>query len=713
MDFLQITEAIASCDVMHIYPDPSQIYLRRDIAKFLGAGVHLDQVCAGTGSDELIDLIFRLFDPKAVVNLPPTFGMYPFLSKISKCDVVTVNRGPAPGFDIDLPSIRAAVEAGAGVVFLASPNNPTGGMLTHQEVHELCALNAIIVVDEAYAEFSPASQTAVHLLGQHDNLIVLRTFSKWAGLAGLRVGYAVAHPVIITAIMAIKQPYNVNVAADYGARAALAAADKIMSTQVAPMLSERDRMTRILAEMGWMTPIPTASNFVLFEVAKPFVASEIVAALRKRGILVRYYPNGRLAGYIRISAGRPSDTDRLIAVMKDIGRAQEAAHGKPLPCSPTALIWDMDGVLVEVSGSYRAAIIATAAAFGATVTHADIDHLKSQGGANNDWLLTQRLIRDRSAEAAAQQASLEDVTATFERLYQGDAKANDPGLKATEYALISRESLLELKSRCPGGFAIVTGRPRADAAEAVARYGWEGMFDTMVCMEDAKAKPDPEPIRLAIQRLRDVYVARKSAGGASSMATQAAAKALIQPSTTVMIGDTVDDIRAAVAAGAHGVGAYPPDKAPAPGQNDKAAKLESNLRACGANRVLLPGCKELLDLISVKEDCAAMFKANMERVKAWASPSSAAKPGVPAVATTAAGGRTGMCTRKTKETSITAVVNLDGTGMSHVSTGIGFLDHMVSAFSKHGHIDVTLTCKGDLWIDDHHTAEDCALALGE
>lgn len=266
----EIVKAIAECDVYHIYPDPSQAYLRRDIASFLGAPVTAEHVCAGTGSDELIDLVFRLFDPSAIVNLPPTFGMYPFLSKIAKTAVVTVNRGPAPAFALDMASIRAAVvEGGAGVIFVASPNNPTGGMLTHDEVRALCALEAIVVLDEAYAEFAAEGASAVSLLPAHSNLIVLRTFSKWTGLAGLRVGYAVAHPEIITAIMAIKQPYNVNVAADYGARAALAAAPTIMATQVRPMLSERDRMTRELAGFGWMHPVPTDANFVLFEVAPP------------------------------------------------------------------------------------------------------------------------------------------------------------------------------------------------------------------------------------------------------------------------------------------------------------------------------------------------------------------------------------------------------------------------------------------------------------
>ncbi len=679
---LQIRKAIAECDVYHIYPDPSQVYLRRDIAKFLGEGIKPEHVCAGTGSDELIDLVFTLFDPKAVVNLPPTFGMYPFLSKIRKTAVVTVDRLPAPAFALDMPAITEAVAMGGGVVFIASPNNPTGGMLTHAEVEQLCKLNAIIVCDEAYAEFAAPGASAASLVHRYDNLIVLRTFSKWAGLAGVRVGYGVAHPEIITAMMAIKQPYNVNVAADYGARAALAASEKIMTTQVQPMLYERDRMTTELAALGWMHPVPTSSNFVLFEVSKPFVASEIVAALRKRGILVRYYPNGRLAGYIRISAGRPQDTDRILAAMVAIGKEQEAAHGKPLPITnPSVLLLDMDGVLVEVSGSYRAAIVATAAHFGVTVTQADIDAVKAAGGANNDWVVTQRLI---AAKGNGKEVDIASVTAAFERLYQGDKATGDAGLKAKEYSLVTADYLRELKAKAPGGIAVVTGRPRADAAEAIARYGWQGIFDTVVCMEDGKLKPDPEPVQIALERLRTAYVAKKIAASSAASSTASAssgaaampghsdsvvvasaiaeAASLITASRAIMVGDTVDDIRSARAAGAYGIGAFPPDKAPS-ASAEKAAKLKASLTEAGALDVLLPGFAALGSLLSVREDAAAIQKANLERVRGMGKASGGAKT----VGTGA--GRTGTCSRKTKETSIYAWVNLDGTGESEINTG--------------------------------------------
>jgi histidinol-phosphate aminotransferase len=687
----EILAELAACRVLHIYPDPSQTHLRRDIAAFLGRGVTAEHVCAGTGSDENIDIIFRLVDPPAVVNLPPTFGMYPFLAKICKVRVVTVDRGGPPHFGVDLAAVGAAVRGGAKLVFAASPNNPTGGMLSHAEVRALCAMEAIVVLDEAYAEFAAPEASAVGLLSELPNLVVLRTFSKWAGLAGLRVGYSVAHPTFTAAMLAMKQPYNVNVAADFAARAALRHAGAILRTQVAPMLAERERMAAACGALGWLAPMPTASNFVLFAVAPPWRAVEVVAALRKRGVLVRYYPAGRLANCVRISAGRPCDTDRLLAALREAGAEQAAAHGPFLPAGAAAaatafprraLLWDMDGVLVGVGDSYRAAIIATAAAFGAAVTHADIDAAKAAGGANNDWALTLRLIEaaraarpgDGGGAAAPPLPTLDSVTERFEALYQGDGSAGNPGLKAKERPLLSRGALEAFRARCSGGMAVVTGRPRRDAEEAIVRYGWGGLFDALVCMEDAPLKPSPEPVALALKRL----------GG-------------VPPTAALMLGDTVDDARAAAAAGVPALGVAPPEKA----AGEAREKLAASLATAGALRTLSPGCEALNDYLFPADDERTLFAGN------WARATAALGGG-------GGGGarRVGESKRVTKETSITAKVCLDGTGVSDIDTGIGFLDHMVGAFAKHGHFDVELKCKGDLHIDDHHTAEDCGLALG-
>ena len=304
-----VREAAAAAP-LHIYPDPDQTALRADIAAYLGVGP--EQVVAGSGSDDLLDLVLRLTLPAATATATPTFGMYSFLSGIAGIRHIEVPR--MAGYGLDFAGLRNAVEDGAGVVFIASPNNPTGNAAGLEEVEALCALDALVVVDEAYAEF--AGTSAIPLLDRHPNLVVMRTFSKWAGLAGLRVGYAVAHADLVEPMLGIKQPYNVNAAADAAARAALAHRDELL-VNVRAIVAERDRLAREVGALGWLAPHPSDANFVLFDV-KVGDSGEVAAALRDRGVLVRHYDRPDLAGKLRISAGRPQDTDRLLDALKEV-----------------------------------------------------------------------------------------------------------------------------------------------------------------------------------------------------------------------------------------------------------------------------------------------------------------------------------------------------------------------------------------------------------
>lgn len=302
-----VREAIARAD-LHIYPDPGQGHLRAAIAEYAGVGP--EQVVAGQGADDLIDIILRLVKPPAIVDSVPTFAMYGFLSKINGTRVMTVPRGE--GFEVDVPATIAAVEANPGsVVFLTSPNNPTGNRVRDQQLTELLATGALVVVDEAYVEFSGGTHTG--LLDANPNLILLRTFSKWAALAGLRVGYGLCHPALAERMMAIKQPYNVNIAAEVAAIAALRHRAEIFET-VRMLTAERDRMIGSLARFGWLRPFPSEANFVLFDVVGRSAAA-VAEGLRRQGVLVRYYNRPLLENCIRISAGRPEDTDRLVQTL--------------------------------------------------------------------------------------------------------------------------------------------------------------------------------------------------------------------------------------------------------------------------------------------------------------------------------------------------------------------------------------------------------------
>lgn len=307
-----VYEAIANAD-LHIYPDPGQTHLREAIAGYVGHGVTPEQVVGGTGADDLIDLIFRLTLPEKIAIVTPAFGMYSFLAKINRVHPIEVPRRPGT-FELDVEAVGRAVDDGARIVFLTSPNNPTGNVLPLEQARAVCAMDALVIIDEAYIEFGGA--TAVPLLAEFPNLVVLRTFSKWAGIAGLRVGYALCDPEFAKLMMAIKQPYSVNVAADVAAQAAIAHRAEIFET-VRALVAERGRMVQLLEGLGWLKALPSESNFVLFRVeGRP--AKDVARGLRQRGVLVRYYARPDLSDYVRISAGRPEDTDRLVEALKSL-----------------------------------------------------------------------------------------------------------------------------------------------------------------------------------------------------------------------------------------------------------------------------------------------------------------------------------------------------------------------------------------------------------
>jgi histidinol-phosphate aminotransferase len=329
----RVYQALSNYPYYHIYPDPEQRELRQALEKY--TGLDSQHIVCGSGSDELIDLILRLFlkPGDEVINCPPTFGMYPFSTEICGGKVINVPRDE--NFALDSGGIRKALDKKTKVIFVASPNNPTGNIITKPEIMELVDTGKIVVVDEAYFEFSGA--TMADLVPDYPNLIVLRTFSKWAGLAGLRVGYGFFPVEIATYLMKIKQPYNINCAAQAAMLASLADIDYLRDN-VAKIVAERARLFAKLNELGWLKPYPSQANFILcslqsLTLPSPFEgeglgegeqpsgespAKQIWRQLQKKGIFVRYFDTPRVEHCLRISVGKPNDTDALIEALKDI-----------------------------------------------------------------------------------------------------------------------------------------------------------------------------------------------------------------------------------------------------------------------------------------------------------------------------------------------------------------------------------------------------------
>ena len=329
-----------------------------------------------------------------------------------------------------------------------------------------------------------------------------------------------------------------------------------------------------------------------------------------------------------------------------------------------AVLFDMDGVLASVGSSYRMAIIQTAKRFHVDITLEDISIEKKRGNSNNDWVLTKRLIESKSGK----EVSLDEVTEIFEEIYQGTTTT--PGLCETETLITPRGFLVEVKRRCLGKIAIVTGRPIKDCNKFLKTHKIDDLFDVCICMEHGPPKPSPVPVQLACQQLN------------------------LDPSVCLMIGDTPDDVKAGVSAGAVAYGVYTPedDAKITLGLSSSTDGMFDSLMKAGAKCVMRAGMSEMLDILNPNPSVS-----------------------VTTIGTTVPKNRVriGKVSRATKETSIDVTVLLDGTGQSEVNTGIGFLDHMISQLAKHGRFDISLKCKGDLHIDDHHTSEDSGLALGK
>jgi len=308
----KVREALGRFAWYHVYPDPEHRELRDRLAEY--AGVSAESIVVGNGSDELIELLLHLLvEPgDRVVSAGPTFGYYSTAAYAAGASYVTVPRGAS--FEVDVNAIAAAVDERTKLVLIASPNNPTGNATPIATIRCLLELEALIVVDEAYFEF--AGRSAVELLrtGPIENLIILRTFSKWAGLAGLRLGYGIFPPELIDPLLGLKPPYSVGQAAEVAGIASLDDLAYLQST-VSRILAERVRLNTGLAASGLFRTYPSDANFIFADLIGRS-AAEVQRALAERAILVRRYSGRRLENSLRISVGRPEHTDRLLSAIE-------------------------------------------------------------------------------------------------------------------------------------------------------------------------------------------------------------------------------------------------------------------------------------------------------------------------------------------------------------------------------------------------------------
>tara|TARA_Y100000385_G_scaffold291221_1_gene367913 strand:+ start:832 stop:1872 length:1041 start_codon:yes stop_codon:yes gene_type:complete len=297
------------------YPDPQQTALKNLIAE--QKGVETNQILLGNGSDEVLDLIFRAFcepNQDSIVTLPPTYGMYKVLAELNSIENIQVPL--TEDYQIAEDRLLNALKPSTKLLFICSPNNPTGnGMNTNAISHILNSFKGLVIIDEAYIDFS-AEKSWVRELKAFPNLIVTQTLSKAYGLAGIRLGSCYASKEIIAVLNKIKPPYNINTLTQTAAVEGLQNKQKIKK-QIEILLLQRDLLSKAFANYSFVdTVFPSNANFILIKVDD---ANKRYDELLKKGIVVRNRTTqAGCKNCLRISVGTPSENTQLLNVLKTL-----------------------------------------------------------------------------------------------------------------------------------------------------------------------------------------------------------------------------------------------------------------------------------------------------------------------------------------------------------------------------------------------------------
>ena len=512
-----------------------------------------ENVFCSNGGDESIYILMRLIKEgcamaadvmasgKLILPLP-AFSQYTW--GVKSWNIETVEIAPQENLSIDIDALKSAINSNPrSAVALTSPNNPTGESIATETLQQLLQLAADnqswVFLDEAYIEFSTQA-SAVNLLQRYNNLIILRTFSKAYGLAGIRLGYLLGNEQLLNSFRERAMPFNVPTPTLTIAEQALQPqAQQDMQRYTQAIKNNREQLCDWFRSVG-ITPIPAQGNFIFLKLTVE-LASLLTVYLKRNDILVRVFTESYLKGCVRITI--PYNLQPLMDALAAI-------------FDPELICFDMDGVLIDTSSSYDNAIKATVKEFiGVEITDAEINTLRSQGGFNNDWVLSQQLVRLNGKEI-----DLNTITQCFQSFYLGQ---NNDGYINNESIMVEQPLMNRLQSR-QQSIAIVTGRPGNEARLGTDNLG--SAFDywrtaTIVSDNDVQnSKPDPEGI-LGL-------------------------KSKLNCKTSWMIGDTPDDMQAAIRSGSIAIGI---------GLENKQSLLQA-----GADLVI-DTVNQLTDLLTLKQ----------------------------------------------------------------------------------------------------------------
>ena len=298
---------------IHLYPDGNAFYLRNAMAERLG--VDANQLIFGNGSNEIIEFVAHaLLGPGTnIVVSQYCFAIYPIVAHLTGADCIAV---PAKDYGHNLPAMREAITPDTRIVFVANPNNPTGTLASHEDVLALVDAvpeHTLLVMDEAYFEFIESPLDLVPRLQEKPNLLLMRTFSKIYGLAGLRIGYGIGHPEFIAALEKVRQPFNLNAMAQAAALAAIDDTDHLEATR-ANNAAGLEFFEQTLSELNIET-VASHANFILANVGD---GASTFQKLQECGVITRPMAGYQLPEWIRISIGTPAENERCLAALREL-----------------------------------------------------------------------------------------------------------------------------------------------------------------------------------------------------------------------------------------------------------------------------------------------------------------------------------------------------------------------------------------------------------
>ena len=509
---------------LSVYPEYNG--LRKALASY--CNVDFEEVIPTNATDESIKTIIETYIEKnkdEIIIPIPTFAMFKFYAQLNEAVIREVLYNADLSFPTD--SVLSAINKNTKIVVLVNPNSPTGTSINDNDIIKIIEKarknGAVVMIDEAYSQFY--GKTSVPLIKKYDNLIVTQTFSKAFGLAGLRLGYMISNKNNIKNIQKALSPYSVNGVAVACAFAALK--DQKYVKNYVDEVNESKKIFYKALDSLKIKYFRSDANFILLSLGKN--AGYFCKKLKEERILVRDRSMDKLLdGCVRVTLGIKKQTAKLIYAINKVVKETQ-----PL------LIFDIDGVLVDVSKSYRVAIKQTVEHFtGKEITLEEIQALKNRGGYSNDWDASEELIKERGENIEKQK-----IISKFQQYY-GKLMDNEP-------LLIDKNLLKNLSQKYV--LAVFTGRNKKEADYVLRVNGIKKYFSKTIAMEDvSRRKPDPEGLlKIANGRkTKDMYY----------------------------FGDMIDDIQAAKAADIIPIGVLPPQ--------DKSKNMKELLARNGAQSII-------------------------------------------------------------------------------------------------------------------------------